>query len=185
MASPQAKAYTEDDYYALSEDVRAELIHGQLYYQDTPSRMHQATLGALYTIIRSYIKAKKSSCHIYPAPFAVKLFNDRNTIVEPDISIICDPGKLTDKGCSGAPDWIIEIISPSASSCDYVLKLNLYMEAGVQEYWIVDPQNQTVLVYFFEKEAFQVKQYTFQDKVKANIYNDLYIDFTDLGVNEM
>ncbi len=82
--------------------------------------------------IRDYIKAKGGSCHVYPAPFAVKLKEDENTIVEPDISVICDPGKLTDRGCSGAPDWIIEIISPQNPSHDYIKKLNLYENAGVR-----------------------------------------------------
>ena len=79
-----------------------------------------------------YIKSKGGSCRVYPAPFAVKLFEDRDTVVEPDISVICDRDKLTDKGCSGAPDWIIEIISPSNPGHDYIRKLNLYADAGAR-----------------------------------------------------
>ena len=182
MALPQAKSYTEDDYYNLPEDVRAELIEGQIYYQAAPSRIHQKVLSELYLIIGTYIKSKKGSCEIYPAPFAVKLFKDRKTIVEPDISVICDRNKLTDRGCSGAPDWIIEIISPSNSSHDYVRKLNLYMDAGVREYWIIDPIEERVIVYHLEESRFKMNTYTFQDKIKVNIYDDLWIDFQELNL---
>ena len=180
MAIPQKQVYTEDDYYAMPEDVRAELIDGQIFYQAAPSRIHQKILNAVNNTIYNYIKAKGGSCEVYPAPFAVKLRKDRKTIVEPDISVICDPKKLTDKGCTGAPDWIIEIISPGNSSHEYIRKLNLYADAGVREYWIVNPLEQTILVYFFEKEHFQVKQYTFQDKIEASIYDDLWIDFQEI-----
>ena len=140
MALAQAKLYTEDDYYNLPENVRAELIEGNLIYnQAAPSRIHQTILMELSGTIRDYLKSKGGSCRVYPAPFAVKLRKDRKTIVEPDISVICDRNKLTDRGCTGAPDWIIEIVSPSNSSHDYILKLNLYADAGVREYWIVDP----------------------------------------------
>lgn len=178
-----ANNYTEEDYYNTPENVRAELIDGQFYYMASPSRVHQEILMELSGTIRDYIKSKKGSCKVYPAPFAVKLFeNDNKTVVEPDISVICDPNKLTDRGCTGAPDWIIEIISPSTSSHDYVRKLNLYMDAGVKEYWIVDPIEQKIFVYFLEEDKFKVKSHTFQDKLKANIYEDLWIDFAGLGL---
>lgn len=107
---------------------------------------------------------------------------DRETIVEPDISVICDRNKLTDRGCNGAPDWIIEIVSPSNSSYDYITKLNLYADAGVREYWIVDPSKETVFVYYLEKTDFKVETYTFQDNIKVNIYEDFSIDFTELDL---
>lgn len=175
--------YTEEDYYNLPENVRAELIDGQIYYMAAPSRIHQEILMELSGTIRDYIKSKKGSCKVYPAPFAVKLFSedDRN-VVEPDISVICDPNKLTDRGCTGAPDWITEIISPGNSSHDYVRKLNLYMEAGVREYWIVNPMNQSVYVYFLEEDKFRTTAYTLQNKIKVNIYDDLWIDFKELGL---
>ena len=100
--------------------------------------------------------------------------------VEPDISVICDPKKLTDRGCTGAPDWIIEIVSPSTASHDYIRKLKLYADAGVKEYWIVDPDKKSVYVYHLEEDKFEVTTFTFQDKIKANIYEDLWIAFTEL-----
>ncbi|RZT00696.1 Uma2 family endonuclease [Cuneatibacter caecimuris] len=177
MATPQKQVYTEADYYALPEDVRAELIDGQIYYHTAPSRVHQKISGTLYYKIRDYIESKNGTCEVYPAPFAVKLKEDRKTIVEPDISVICDRSKLTDKGCTGAPDWIVEIVSPGNSSHDYVQKLNLYLDAGVKEYWIVNPMEQNIFVYYLEKENFKVTSCTFQDKIKVNIYDDLWIDF--------
>lgn len=180
MELAQPKRYTEEDYYNLPEEIRAELIDGQFYYMAAPSRIHQKILMELSGTIRNYIKSGKGSCEVYPAPFAVKLFQDKTTIVEPDISVICEIHKLTDQGCTGAPDWIIEIISPGTSSHDYIRKLNLYANAGVREYWIINPKNGTVLVYFFEETSFEVMQYTFKDKIKVNIYDDLWIDFAEL-----
>lgn len=181
MPLVQTKLYTEADYYNLPEDVRAELIEGNLIYnQAAPSRIHQTILMELSGTIRNYLKAKGGSCRVYPAPFAVKLRADRLTIVEPDISVICDRNKLTDRGCTGAPDWIIEIVSPSNSSHDYILKLNLYANAGVREYWIVDPAKESIFVYYLEQEHFKAEAHTFQDKIKVNIYDDLYIDFPSL-----
>lgn len=106
MLNAHAGTYTEEDYYNLPENVRAELIEGQFYDMASPSRVHQKVLGELYTEIHAYIKSKGGSCEAYPAPFAVKLFDDGRTIVEPDISVIYDKSRLTEKGCSGAPDWI-------------------------------------------------------------------------------
>lgn len=181
MPLSQAKLYTETDYYNLPEDIRAELIDGHLIYnQAAPSRIHQSILGELFTIINNYLKSKGGSCRVYPAPFAVKLKEDRHTIVEPDISVICDRNKLTDRGCSGAPDWIIEIVSPGNSSHDYILKLNLYANSGVREYWIVDPLKKHIFVYYLEQKNFEVKTYTFHDCIPVGIYSDLQIDFSAL-----
>lgn len=180
MVLTQEKTYTEDDYYNIPEDTRTELIDGQFYDMASPSRMHQEILNAINNTIYNYIHSKGGSCKVYPAPFAVKLFDDKKTVVEPDISVICDPAKLTDRGCSGAPDWIIEIVSPGNPGHDYVRKLNLYMDAGVREYWIVDPDSREIFVYNLGEDLFHIRHYTFQDKIKVNIYDDLYINFSDI-----
>lgn len=183
MSLPQPELYTENDYYSLPEDTRAELIDGQFFYMAAPGRIHQKILSELHITIGQYIRSKNGLCEVYPAPFAVKLFKDNDkTIVEPDISIICDPDKLTDRGCAGAPDWIIEIVSPSTSSHDYIRKLNLYADAAVREYWIVNPMSQSIYVYFLDGDKFRTTAYTFQDKIKVNIYDDFYIDFSTLHV---
>lgn len=178
----QQPIYTEEDYNNLPEDVRAELINGEIYYQAAPSRIHQEILSFLHVEISNYIRSKKGPCRVYPAPFAVKLQKDRETIVEPDISVICDPNKLTDRGCTGAPDWIIEIVSPSNSSHDYIRKLNLYAGAGVREYWIVNPTQESIYVYHLEETQFETTAYSFQDQVDVRIYDDLRIDFSDLDL---
>lgn len=182
MAFAQSRIYTEEDYNNLPEDVRAELINGQLYYMSAPSRIHQEILSFLHFEIMNYIRRKDGSCKVYPAPFAVKLFDDREDTVEPDISVICDPGKLTDRGCLGAPDWIVEIVSPSSLGHDYVRKLNLYTDAGVKEYWIVNPLDRSIYVYFLKGDRFKTTPYTFQDKIKVNIYEDFWIDFKQLNL---
>ncbi len=182
MALPQELSYTEEDYYILPESVRAELIYGSIYNQAAPNRQHQEILGYLYNKISNYIAANKGLCKVYPSPFAVKLFNDKHTIVEPDISVICDRNKLTDKGCSGAPDWIIEIVSPSNSSHDYVRKLNLYMDAGVKDYWIVNPMDKTIYVYNLEESQFQVVSYSFSDEIKSNTLDNFSVNLGDIDI---
>ncbi|HIR23996.1 MAG TPA: Uma2 family endonuclease [Candidatus Egerieimonas faecigallinarum] len=183
MPLAQNNVYTEADYYNLPEDVRAELIEGNLIYnQAAPSRIHQTILMELSGTIRNYLRSKGGSCRVFPAPFAVKLREDRNTIVEPDISVICDRSKLTDRGCTGAPDWIIEIVSPSNSSHDYVMKLNLYANTGVREYWIVDPSGKSIFVYYLEQEHFKAEAYTFHDTIPVGIYDDFQIDFSSLDL---
>lgn len=178
----QEKLFTEDDYYSLPEDIRAEVINGQIYYQAAPSRLHQEILTFLFKNIANFIDSKNGICRIYPAPFAVKLFeNDPTTIVEPDISVICNSDKLTDRGCTGAPDFIIEIISPANPEHDYIYKLQLYAAAGVREYWIVDPHKERIFVYYLEQSKFEVETFTFHDKIKVNIYDELFINFPDIA----
>lgn len=185
MALAQEKYYTAEDYYNMPEDIRAELINGEIVYMAAPSRIHQEILMELSTLINNYIKAKKGSSKVYPAPFSVQLWENKDIVIEPDISVICDKSKLNRQGCLGAPDWIIEIISPSNPEHDYIDKLNLYTKAAVREYWIVDPQNQNIHVYKLEPGRFSVKVYTFHDTVRAGICEDLYIDFAALDLNDL
>ena len=180
MDLAQAKIYTEDDYYNLPEDIRAELIDGQIYYQAAPSRIHQRILSEVHTVINNYIKSKNGPCQVYPAPFAVKLLDDGKNIVEPDISVICDRSRLTDKGCTGAPDWIIEIVSPSSRTMDYYRKLFNYRTAGVREYWIVDHERNLVMVYDFQND--NVANYTFADNIPVGIYPGFSINLSTLDI---
>ena len=112
------------------------------------------------------------------APFAAFLNDDDKNYVEPDISVICAPAKLTDKGCNGAPDWIIEIVSPGSRRMDYLVKLFKYRTSGVREYWIVDPEKNRILIYNFETD--DTGDFTLEDTVKVGIYDDLSIDFSKL-----
>lgn len=182
MGLPQEKYYTAEDFYNMPEDIRAELIEGEIVYMASPSRIHQKLLGELHFVILNYIKTKGGDCEVYPAPFGVQLNADEDTVLEPDISVICDPDKLNDRGCLGAPDWIIEIASPSNPRNDYITKLNLYNNANVREYWIVDPESSTVHVYNLDGDKFNVNVYSFDDTIKADIYEDLYVDFSSLDL---
>lgn len=179
MALAQEKVYTVDDIYALPEGKRAELIDGQIYYMAPPNTSHQRILSFLHLEIGNHIRANKGSCEVFPAPFAVFPFADDSKYLEPDISVVCDKHKLNDQGCSGAPDWVIEIVSPGSRRMDYYTKLSLYRSAGVREYWIVDHMKQTILVYDMEHDSAPVI-YSFSDIVKVNIYDDLFIDFSQL-----
>ena len=118
--------YTSEDYWNLPEGERAELIDGKFYDMAPPSRIHQEISGQIYKTITNYIDARRGSRKVYAAPFAVNLDADDRDWVEPDISVICDPNKLTDHGCSGAPDLIFEIVSPSSRRMDYNRKNTLY-----------------------------------------------------------
>ncbi len=178
MSLPQEKLYTTADIYELPDGQRAELIDGQIYFMAPPSRRHQKIAGKLFAAISHYIDSKGGICEPYIAPFAVFLNEDDKNYVEPDIAVICDPEKLTDRGCTGAPDWIIEIVSPSSRRMDYLTKLLKYSSSGVREYWIVDPDKKQIMVYDFVNN--DMRQYTFADSVKVGIYEDFCIDFAEI-----
>lgn len=178
MPLPKTETYTIEDIYALPDGERAELIDGQIYYMAPPSFVHQKISVKLSTKIDNYITEHNGKCEVVAAPFAVFLNKDDLTYVEPDISVICNPSKLNDKGCNGAPDWVIEIVSPSSKRMDYSTKLFKYRTAGVREYWIVDPAKDRTMVWNFEND--DSEEYSFKDKVKAGIYPDLYIDFAEI-----
>ena len=170
---------TVDYIYALPDGQRAELIDGQIYNMAPPMRIHQKLINRLSQVITNYIDAKHGECEVYPAPFAVFLNADNKTYVEPDISVICDKNKLDDRGCNGAPDWIIEIISPSTERMDYGIKLFKYHSAGVREYWIVNPLNRTVNVFDFENNE-KTGQYSFDVDITSCICKELRIRITNL-----
>lgn len=180
MPLPSEQLHTIEDIYALPEGTRAELIDGQLYMMAPPNRRHQEIVFSLSRKIADYIDLKGGSCKTYIAPFAVFLNQDNLNYVEPDISVICDPNKLTDRGCAGAPDWVIEIVSPSSRRMDYSTKVFKYRSAGVQEYWIVDPDKKRITIWDFEND--NTEEFSFSDSVKAGIYPDLFIDFQQLDI---
>lgn len=179
MPLPIEKFRTIKDIYSLPEGQRAELIDGDMYMMAPPSRIHQKLVMQLSRIISNYIADKGGSCEVYPAPFAVFLNADDENYVEPDISVICDHDKLNDKGCVGAPDWIIEIVSPSSQRMDYLTKLFKYRTAAVREYWIVDPQKELIQLYSFEDEE-DFFSFSFNDTITSKIFQELSICIDDL-----
>ncbi len=146
----------------------------------SPSQIHQMLSMELSNILYNYIKRKNGGCQVFSAPFDVKLSDKPLTIVQPDIMIICDKDKLDGKRCNGAPDFIIEIVSPGNPSDDYIRKLYYYKNAGVREYWIVDSRRKIVTVNDFEGDIVSV-QYSFDSIIKVNIFDDLYISFSDIA----
>lgn len=161
MALPQRLTHTIDDIYALPDGQRAELIDGQIYMMAPPNTDHQRI------------------SHLLEWEFAVFLNEDIHNYLEPDISVICDKNKLDEKGCNGAPDWIIEITSPTDPQRDYGVKLFKYRTAGVREYWIVNPQENTITVFDFEKET-QSNQYSWDDDIPVCIYGYFILNINKL-----
>ena len=145
-----------------------------------PSRKHQRITIELSTTINNYIKSNNGSCEVDIAPFAVFLNADDRNYVEPDISVICDKNKLNDKGCVGAPDWIIEVVSPSSRTIDYTTKLFKYRTAGVREYWIVDADKNRVMIYTFDVN--DMNEYSFTDNIPVAIYPGFYINLSKLNL---
>ena len=185
------KGYTIADIEELPEGERAELINGELFRMDAPTWIHQDILVNLVFEIKKYIRKNTGKCKVMPAPFAVYIKKDKYNYVEPDISVICDEGKKCEKGCQGAPDWIIEIVSSSSKAMDYERKVILYREAGTREYWIVDPEIETVTVYDFgrsasrgtverDSQATEAVQYAFSDRIKAGIFEDLWLNLSEM-----
>ena len=161
MPLPKENTYTTDYIYSLPEGQRAELIDGVIYDMAPPNRLHQKIQQALAWSIETYIRKNNGSCEVYPAPFAVFLNKD------------------DDRGCSGAPDWVIEIASLSTKRTDYGVKLFKYRSAGVREYWIVNPLTKTVNVYDLKKEELS-DQYSFDDDIQVCIYDNLMINIAEL-----
>lgn len=175
---PEVPLITLEQYETLPEDKRVEVFDGIVYDMSSPSQEHQTISIELSTILNTYIKRKNGLCRVFHAPFDVKLSDHPLTIVQPDLMIICDKDKLDGKKCNGAPDWVIEIVSPSSMRLDYLVKLLKYSVSGVREYWIVDPLMKNITVHNFETETMEI--YNFSDTVKAGIYDDLYIDFSSI-----
>ena len=177
---PQPEVITLEQYEALPEEKRAEVFDGILYDMASPSQIHQSISMQLSTVINNYILRKKGPCSIFSAPFDVKLSDSPLIIVQPDIMVVCDKNKLDEKRCNGAPDFIIEIVSPANPSDDYIRKLYYYKNYEVREYWIVDPRRKVITVNYFENNIVSV-QYPFDSVIKVNIFDDLLINFSDIA----
>lgn len=176
-AYPRQGTYTLEDYLTLTGDQRAELIDGVIYDMSSPNTIHQVICGQLHLIFANAIEEHNGSCEVFISPMDVQLDQDNRTIVEPDLFIICHPERIQKTRIFGAPDLVIEILSPSTRKKDMTLKMWKYSNAGVCEYWIVDPDNLSVAVYDFANEL-KLSTYTFHDKVPVGICDGkLLVDF--------
>ena len=171
--------FTYADYkeWELAEGERYELIYGEAYAMSAPNTRHQEILMALSSQFYVYLQGKP--CKVYPAPFDVRLFYEEDdsddTVVQPDISVICDEKKRGHEGCRGAPDLIIEILSPSNTAIEMERKLKLYRQAGVREYWVVDPEHNGLTVYHFKEKTITTDTYGANDTVPVASFPGLII----------
>jgi len=172
------KYNTYIDLLKTDEDFRAELHDGEIVMMAPPLTIHQEVLTELFFQINSYLKGKK--CKVFPAPFGVRLFPQKNrsddTVFEPDIVVICDPAKLDEHGCNGAPDFVIEVISPSTAKYDRVYKLRKYEKAGVREYWIIDPETESAQVFILENGRYVFSVYAKPEKAPVSVLEGCEID---------
>lgn len=163
--------YTIEDYYALPDDQKFELIDGVLYVMKAPTTIHQIVAGDVFHQIKNYISSNKGKCIPLMAACDVQLDMDDKTMVQPDFMIVCDRSKIVKKKIYGAPDFILEVLSPYTRKKDMSLKLAKYENAGVREYWLIDPDKQKVIVYTFDEDDSDISIYDFHDKVPVHIYN--------------
>ncbi len=171
--------YTIEDYKRLREERRVELIDGHIYNLSAPTAEHQLLITEVITELNIFVRAKKKKCVPFAPSITVRADHDEKTAVEPDLMILCDPGKLRRKeeDVWGGPDLVMEVLSPSTRQKDMTVKLNKYWNGGVREYWLIDLQNKKVIVHDFE-HGDDISVYTFEDKVPVGIWNgECEIDF--------
>jgi Uma2 family endonuclease len=163
--------YTYADILQWDESERYELFDGRAFMMAPPMRIHQEISGTIFNKLYNFLEAKP--CKVYHAPFGVRLFpkkdNSDDTFFEPDIVVVCDSSKLDDRGCNGAPDLVVEILSPSTVKHDLLYKFNKYLEAGVREYWIVDPEEKIISVYVLEENRFVFSQYEREAAIPSKV----------------
>ena len=182
MAEPaQNRKYTYSDYLTWDDDKRYELIDGEVYMMSpAPVRIHQRISMEIARQLANYLRGK--TCEVYPAPFDVRLNADTkdDTVIQPDITVVCDPKKLDDQGCKGAPDMIIEILSPSTARRDQRFKFHQYLKAGVREYWIVYPDLKNVQVNLLADGKYSIQVYGDTDIVPVHVLEDCQITLADV-----
>ena len=179
-ALPEYKRYTYTDYCSWGDDERWELIEGVPYAMSAPSLAHQEIVSQLNRLIGTFLVGKP--CKVFPAPVDVRLNYDAgdDTVVQPDLLVVCDKSKLDGKSINGAPDLIIEILSPSTTLHDRILKFRWYLQAGVREYWIVDPDDKTVLVYILKNSEYVAAAYGNDDAIHVYVLEGCTINLPEV-----
>ena len=174
--------YTYADYCNWDDDEKWELIDGVPYAMAAPSFSHQSASRDIAFQIHQFLRGKK--CKVLYAPLDVRLNADTldNTVVQPDILVVCDESKIDKAGLVGVPDMAVEILSPSSSSHDMIRKYNLYMRAGVREYWIVDPELQTVVTNILEDGRYIRKDYEKPEVVPISVLEGCTVDLAEVFV---
>ena len=177
----QQGEYTLEDYYAIVDDRRVELIDGVIYDMAAPTFVHQQISGEIYSAIKDYIRSKGGDCLPMFAPVDVRLDCDDRTMVQPDVLILCDKSKICKWGIMGVPDFCLEIVSESTRRKDYIKKLQKYTDAGVKEYWIIDPFRKVLITYCC-KDEYLPHVYPLEGKVGVGLYDEeLQIDLEHIA----
>lgn len=172
--------YTLDDYYALPDGQRAELIDGIIYDMASPASYHQIVSSEIWRQLTEYVRKKNRSCLPLIAPLDVQLDCDNRTMVQPDVLVVCDRKKIRKRCVCGAPDLVVEVLSESTKNKDMTIKLGKYRNAGVREYWMVDADRKWVIVYHFLKEVC-AKIYGFDAKIPVGIFDgECRVDFAEI-----
>ena len=175
------KHYTYADYCKWPDDERWELIDGRPYAMaPAPGSFHQSVSGEIYFQLKQFLRGKV--CKAYISPLDVRLNADTkdNTVVQPDVLVVCDPSKIDEKGCVGAPDMVVEVLSPSSLRHDRLIKFNKYLEAGVREYWIVDPESKTVSAHILKDGAYITSVYSDEDTAPVHVLESCNIDLGEV-----
>lgn len=169
--------YTVEDYYKIPDERRVELIDGVIYDMATPSTVHQDIVFYIHMSIYNHIREKGKKCKVYEAPLDVQLNRDNRTMLQPDVMVICERDKVELKKIYGAPDFALEVLSPSTRRKDMTIKLYKYQGAGVREYWIIDPKKKCLIKYNFMDEEFTPEIFSLDEQVPLAISdNELMID---------
>ena len=175
------KRYIYSDYASWDTDDRYELIDGEAYLMSAPSWDHQEILGNLFGLLWTFLRGKPCKLAIAPFDVCLNAAGDKDdTVVQPDLIVVCDKSKLDGKRCNGAPDMAVEVLSPSNRKHDTVRKFNKYLEAGVNEYWIADPDAQTVQVCILKDGQYDVKEYSSTDTVPVHVLDGCKINMQEV-----
>lgn len=173
--------FTIEDYFNFPDEQRVELIDGVIYDMATPTIPHQLIAGQIFNTICNYIRSKNGRCIPSMSPISVQLDKDDKTVVQPDVLVVCERDKFQEKVVYGAPDFVVEVLSPSTQKKDMTIKLEKYMSAGVKEYWLVDPKKKIVIVYFFTEEDYDITLYNFDNEVPVSIFDgECKVDFKEI-----
>lgn len=186
QASKRQGEYTVEDYYALPDERRAELIDGVIYDMSSPTFNHQGVAGEVYFQIADFIRSRKGECIVRMAPVDVRLDCDNRTMVQPDVLVVCDKRKIRRWGVMGAPDFVVEVLSQSTRRKDSIKKLSKYAEAGVREYWLIDPDKRKLIVYYLEEDGFPMV-YGLRGRAPVRIYEgqlEIDLDLVNAAIQE-
>ena len=182
MAIQKGQYFTYQDWLDAPHDeyARVELIDGEIYLFAAPGRRHQAVVREMFVQLANHLRGKR--CETYTGPIAVRL--EKDSVVEPDIIVVCDPKKLTKTGVEGPPDLIIEVLSPSNTRHDRFTKFMLYQRTGVPEYWIVDPEEDTLTIHRLVNDGYKTSVYDNTDTATVAALPDFEMDLSTVLTDE-